>query len=202
MNARHADRLWMAGGLAVVVILVVTSWFLLISPKFAAADEVQQQADDTQTQLTILRKRISGLKEQQANLKPLQAALEKKQKALPADTGVPAFLRQLQAAGESLDVDVTDIAVSSPTVLATLPTVWALPITLSAQGSAAHLDTFLRGLQSSSQSRAVLIQTANLTDSPTSTDTGTTTGDLGLSLTLNAFVAPTAGSGTPTVTTN
>ena len=195
MNARHADRLWMIGGLAVTVVLVLASWLLLIGPKFADANDVETQAADTQTQLTILHKRINELKQQQANLKPLQADLAKKQKALPADTGLPAFLRQLQAAGEALDVDVTDIAVSTPSVLPTLSTVWTLPITLNAEGSGANLDAFLRGLQSSSQSRAVLIQTANLS-SPVEN------GTLTLSLTLNAFVAPAAGSGAPTVTTN
>jgi len=195
MNARHADRLWMIGGLAVVIVLVLASWLLLIGPKFADANDVETQAADTQTQLTILHKRINELKLQQANLKPLQAALAKKQQALPADTGLPAFLRQLQAAGEALHVDVTDIAVSTPSVLPTLSTVWMLPITLNAEGSGANLDAFLRGLQSSSQSRAVLIQTANLS-SPVEN------GTLTLSLTLSAFVAPAAGSGTPTVTTN
>jgi len=205
MNARHADRLWMIGGLAVIVVLALASWLLLIGPKFADTSDVETQAADTQTQLTTLRKRINELKQQQANLKPLQAALDKKQKALPADTGLPAFLRQLQAAGEALDVDVTDIAVSSPTMLSNLPTVWSLPITLNAQGAPAKLDAFLRGLQGSSQSRAVLVQTVSLSSTATNNGNGGATAkarDLSLSLSLNAFVAPSAGSGTPTVTTN
>src|SRR4051794_15954334 len=97
MNTRHADRIWMLGGLVALVALVAASWFLLIQPKFAEADDVRVQAADTQTQLITLRKRIGELKAERAKLKSLRSALSKKQKALPADSGVPAFLRQLQS---------------------------------------------------------------------------------------------------------
>jgi Tfp pilus assembly protein PilO len=203
MGTRYADRLWKIGGLVVVVVLLVGSWFLLISPKFAEADEVRAQTADTQTQLITLRKRISELKQQQANLTVMQAELRKKQKALPSDSGVPAFLRQLQASGEALNVNVTGVAVSAPVQQTNLPTVWALPITLTADGSADDLSKFLQGLQSSAQSRAVLIESASLTPQATGTavEGAPNAGTTSVNLTLKAFVAPPAGAGTPTITT-
>jgi type IV pilus assembly protein PilO len=203
MGARYADRLWKIGGLVVVVVLVVGSWFLLISPKFAEADEVRTQTADTQTQLITLRKRISELKKQQANLTAMQAELRKKQKALPSDSGVPAFLRQLQASGEALSVNVTGVSVSAPVQQTNLPAVWALPITMTADGSADDLGEFLQGLQSSAQSRAVLIETASLSPQASSTaaDGASDVAATSVNLTLKAFVAPPAGTGTPTVTT-
>jgi Tfp pilus assembly protein PilO len=196
-------RLWKIGGLVVVVVLAVGSWFLLISPKFAEADDVKAQTADTETQLITLRKRIGELKKEQANLTALQAELRKKQKALPSDSGVPAFLRQLQASGVALNVNVTGVSVSAPVQQANLPAVWALPITMTADGSADDIGKFLQGLQSSAQSRAVLIETASLSpQASTAAAVGAASaGATSVNLTLKAFVAPPAGTGTPTVTT-
>jgi type IV pilus assembly protein PilO len=196
-------RLWKIGGLVVVVVLAVGSWFLLISPKFAEADEVKAQTANTETQLITLRKRIGELKKQQANLTALQAELRKKQKALPSDSGVPAFLRQLQASGEALNVNVTGVSVSAPVQQANLPAVWALPITMTADGSADDIGKFLQGLQSSAQSRAVLIETASLSPQASTAAAGgaASAAATSVNLTLKAFVAPPAGTGTPTVTT-
>ena len=72
---------------------------------------------------------------------------------------------------------------------------------MTADGAAGDLDRFLQRLQSSSQSRAVLIETATLGPQAGGTDSGTVTDGMNLNLTLMAFVAPPAGSGTPTVIT-
>ncbi len=195
MGARHADRIWMIGGAVVVALLVVAGWFLLIGPRYTAADDVRAQTEDTQVQLISLRKRITELKKQQADLGTIEAALAKKQKALPADSGVPAFLRQLQDAGTATSVDVTGVSVSTPVQMVNLPTVWSLPITLTAQGTSTALESFLTTLQTG-QARAVLIEKANLSpQADTTTTTGADTGSLlSLSISLKAFVAPATGT--------
>ena len=189
MGARHADRIWMIGGVVVVALMLVAAWFLLISPKYAEADDVQVQSGDAQTQLVTLRKRITELKKEQAALPALKASLAKKQLALPSDSGVPAFLDQLQAAGTATGVEVTGVAVSSPVQMINLPAVWALPITLTATGSAANLQQFLTTLQTG-QSRAVLIEKANLGGDTADSKAGS----MSLSVSLNAYVAPPAGT--------
>ncbi len=195
MGARHADRIWLIGGAVVVALLVVAGWFLLIGPRYTAADDVRAQTEDTQVQLISLRKRITELKKQQADLGTIEAALAKKQKALPADSGVPAFLRQLQDAGTATSVDVTGVSVSTPVQMVNLPTVWSLPITLTAQGTSTALESFLTTLQTG-QARAVLIEKANLSpQADTTTTTGADTGSLlSLSISLKAFVAPATGT--------
>jgi type IV pilus assembly protein PilO len=205
MGTRHADRIWMIAGATVIVLLAVASWLLLISPKYAEKDEVEGQTEDTQTQLVTLSKRINELKKKQAVITTLQAALDKKQTALPADSGVPAFLNQLQKAGSDTDVSVTGVAVGAPAQQANLSAVWALPITLTADGSTADLERFLTTLQTG-QARAVLIEAANLTpksDSGTADDSAsadTSADKMSISLSLKAFVAPPAGAGAPSVT--
>ena len=81
---RHADRIWLVAGAAVIVLLALAGWFLLINPKNVERHEVERQTEDTQAQVVVLRARINELKRQQANLTTLQAALTKKQTALPS----------------------------------------------------------------------------------------------------------------------
>jgi len=206
MRTLHADRIWMMAGAFVIALLAAASWLLLINPVYAAKDEVEGQTEDAQTQLVTLRKRIIELNKQQAIMTTLQAALDKKQTALPADSGLPAFLKQLQRAGSDTDVNVTGIAVSAPAQQANLGSVWALPITLTADGSVANLERFLTTLQTG-QARAVLIQSANLTpESTTGADDATADSKvpadtMSISLSVRAFAAPPAGSGAPSTAT-
>jgi type IV pilus assembly protein PilO len=202
MGARHADRLWMVAGAAVIVLLAVVSWFLLINPQKTEAADLKAEAEQARSQALDMRKRIATLKKQKANLPKLKATLAGYQDALPADSGVPAFLRQLQASGTDLDVDVSGVTVSTPSEVENLPGVWALPIQLTAEGSAANLSTFLQELQGTDQKRAVLIESANLTSAQVEDADTDKAEKMSVSLAVKAFVAPPVGSGAPTVTTD
>jgi hypothetical protein len=45
MGARHADRLWMIAGAAVIVLLAVVSWFLLINPEKSETTDLKAQTE-------------------------------------------------------------------------------------------------------------------------------------------------------------
>jgi type IV pilus assembly protein PilO len=201
MGTRHADRLWIFGGVAVVLVLAVISWLFVISPKYAEADTVRTEAADTELKISQLRKRIAELEKDRARLPEFKRTLERNRHALPADSGVPDFLRQLQSSGDALDVSVGGVNVSAPQLVNGFTTVYALPMTLTAEGSAENLGSFLRQLQET-QPRAVLIDSANMT-SQTAADAadGSGTGEMTVSLSLKAFVAVPAGAGAPTITT-
>jgi Tfp pilus assembly protein PilO len=202
MGARNVARIWVIAGAAAIVLLTVASWFLLISPKFAEAADVRTQVDDTQTQLIALRKKIAGLEDQKSRLSTYKAALKANQRALPSDSGVPDFLRQLQGSGEATGVKVSGVSVAPPAQAAGVSGVWQLPITLTAEGGSDQLGEFLNQLQAV-QPRAVLVQSANLTqgDAANTTGTGGVAGKTSLSLSLLAYVSPPAGTGAPIVTT-
>ncbi|MFI7541659.1 type 4a pilus biogenesis protein PilO [Actinoplanes sp. NPDC049599] len=202
MGARHADRLWMIAGAAVIVLLAVVSWFLLINPEKTETADLKAQTETARAQAVDIRKRIATLKKQKSNLTKLKATLAGYQDALPSDSGVPAFLRQLQASGTDLNVDVSGVTVSTPAELKDLPGVWALPIQLTAEGSADDLGTFLDELQGADQKRAVLIESANLTSPQEETESADGAEKMSVSLAVKAFVAPPVGSGAPTVTTD
>jgi Tfp pilus assembly protein PilO len=198
MGARYADRLWMFAGAAVIVVLTVVGYFFVIGPKYAEADDVRAQADTIETQMVVLRKRIAELEKQKNSLAKYRAALKANQQALPSDPGLPDFLRQLQSSGDDVGVDVSGVTVSAPERIDGSGAVWALPITLTATGDADGLGDFLDQLQST-QPRAVLVESANLTSS--TGDEAASGSDTSISLSLKAFVAPPAGTGAPAITT-
>jgi type IV pilus assembly protein PilO len=197
MGARHADRLWIFGGVAVVLVLAIISWFFVISPKYAEADTVRTAAADTQLKTVSLRKRIAELEKDSAKLPQFRRTLERNRNALPADSGVPDFLRQLQRSGDALNVTVGGVNVSAPQLVSGFTTVYSLPMTLTAEGRADDLVSFLRQLQDT-QPRAVLIDSANLT-SQEGAEAGADATTVSLS--LKAFVAVPAGAGAPTIAT-
>ena len=199
MGARHADRLWMIGGVAVIIALALISWFFVINPKYAEADEVRQQTADTQVQIGVLNKRIADLEKQKSKLPTYTAQLKASQAALPSDSGVPDFLRQLQSAGDDLDVTVGGVAVNAPAAVDGFTSVYSLPITLTLDGSADNLGKFLDHLQQN-QPRAVLINSATVTSQVSGT-AADASGGVTISLSLRAFVAVPAGQGAPVITT-
>jgi type IV pilus assembly protein PilO len=200
MGTRHADRLWIFGGVAVVLVLALISWFFVISPKYADAATVRTEAADNELKIVQLRKRIAELERDKAKLPEFKRTLERNRNALPADSGVPDFLRQVQTSGDALDVTVGGINVSAPLLVTGFTTVYSLPMTLTAEGSAENLGSFLRQLQET-QPRAVLIDSANVTAQDTGDGADQDAGDVTVSLSLKAFVAVPAGAGAPTITT-
>jgi Tfp pilus assembly protein PilO len=200
MRIRQSDRLWLIAGVTVVALLVAFTWLRLVIPQRTEAAELREQTATTEAQASQLRKRTAQLAIAQNKIGELTRTRNARAAALPAGSGVPAFLRQLQAAGTAVDVDVSGVTVGLPSEEEKVPGVWSLLIQLTADGTAAGLGAFLDDLQDSGQKRAVLIQNAGL-----STEGGEGKGAgrvLSLSLTVKAFVAPPAGAGAPTVTSN
>jgi hypothetical protein len=154
------------------------------------------------------------LRAQSKNLAQYESDLRTAQLALPTTSGLPDFLRTLQAIGNATLADVSSLIVGPPTDVtgvassstgsstgstgaststATTITglrIYALPITAQVAGTTSQLDAFLTQLQAV-QSRAVLISQlteGNGVASPNGTVSQTTT----LQLTMQAFVAPSS----------
>jgi Tfp pilus assembly protein PilO len=196
MGTRHADRIWMIGGVALAALLLAAGWFFAISPKNAEADDVRGQSELTETRLITLRHRLAELEEQKSQLAKFQAQLASNKAALPTDSGVPDFLRQLQNSGDAVAVTVSGVTVNSPELQPGNATIYALPITVTADGTADNLGRFLNQLQAE-QPRAVLIESANMA----AVGDDTKPDQMTVTVTLKAFVAPGAGQPVPTVAT-
>jgi type IV pilus assembly protein PilO len=194
MGARHADRLWMIGGVVAAALLIVSSWFLAINPKNAEADQLHEEKETTEIRLITLRQGLTKLQQDNEKLPQYKATLARNRLALPEDSGVPEFLRQLQDTENSFGVAVTSITVSNPT-LVTGTAVYTVPITLTAEGNADSLGKYLDQLQRT-QPRAVLIDSTNFAAaSGEDADKNAPT----LTISLKAYVAPKAGQPAPTI---
>jgi len=189
MGLRRSDRMWLIGGFLAAALLVTAGWFVLISPKFAQADEVRSQAEGASLQLIKLNKEVAALAALEKKKAAYVTQLRAKQAALPTSYDVPAFVRQLQDSGNALNVDISGITVGGPAKSGTVTDVVELPITLAAEGSPANLSTFLTKLQTG-QPRAVLINSVNLNLDVAATDQAGTTA----SIALSAFCLHTTGS--------
>jgi Tfp pilus assembly protein PilO len=184
MGTRHAGRLWATGGVLGAAVLFAIAWFFLISPKNSEASSLRDRADAASLRLPSLQKQLTELRKQHGDLKKYQDQLERDRKALPTESGLSTFLRDLQAAGDSVGVSVGGVSVGAPTqVTAAGARLNALPVTLSANGDTANVNRFLDQLQQV-QPRAVLITSASVSANPQRAGGST------LNLTMQVFVAP------------
>ncbi|MBB2947893.1 Tfp pilus assembly protein PilO [Actinoplanes lutulentus] len=182
MTARRIDSIWLIGGLSLIAVLIIASWFILIKPKYAEADGEREQAGTIAAQVSTLKSKYSQQQKRAENLDQYMTELATYQAALPQSSNnnsIPAFLRELQALGTKLDVDVSGYSAAEPETSDDAGTVTELPITLNASGKTTNLSKFLKQLQNT-QPRAVLIESASLTiESSTAAS---------VTLALNAFI--------------
>ncbi|WP_433828597.1 type 4a pilus biogenesis protein PilO [Actinoplanes sp. CA-015351] len=182
MTARRIDSIWLIGGLSLMAVLIIASWFMLIKPKYAEADGEREQAGTIAAQVSTLKSKYSQQQKRAENLDQYMTELATYQAALPQSSNnnsIPAFLRELQTLGTKLDVDVSGYSAAEPETSDDAGAVTELPITLNAEGKTTNLSKFLKQLQNT-QPRAVLIDSASLTiDSPS---------EASVTLGLSAFI--------------
>lgn len=191
MGGRHADRLWIMGGTLAAAVLLAFGWLVMIAPERSTAAELRTQTESTEISLIKLRHRLAELQEQNGRLGDFKAELAAQQKALPASTSVPELLRQLQQNGGRTNVTVSGVSVGAP--VPAKGTVYGLPISVTATGSAVNVERFITELQDVGP-RAVLIDTAAL-----SADGTRGSGATSLTLNLRAFFS---GAPVPAPATN
>jgi Tfp pilus assembly protein PilO len=188
MATRHLARIWALIGVLAAAALIGIGWFLLIGPQRAETRSLHDRVTASEDQAVVLQRRLTELRAQAAELPRYRAGLAANRKALPTVPDTPDFVRQVQAAGEQTGVAVTSVSVGEPTAgegeqAAAAGGVFTLPITLTCQGTANQLQSFLDQLQRD-RPRAVLVKSVAL--SPAGED-----GDVfSANLRLDAFVAP------------
>jgi Tfp pilus assembly protein PilO len=179
--------LWIAAGAAGAVVLLLLGWLLLIRPVKAQTEELRNQVDGAQDAVSVLQRKLAAARLQNGDLNGYLSKLAKAQAALPNTAALSTFLDDVQAAGSSTAVEVRGLIVGSPVQVNGVSTqIYALPISLTAAGTATKLDAFLDRLQRV-QPRAVLVSTANAAPDSTSVSLD---GAVTLILGLRAFVAP------------
>ena len=213
MSTRLQDkRLWLGGGTAVAVMIVLIGWFLVIDPELSAAATTRAETEAAQAQNVLMGAKNDTLKAQNDNVAALRTSLEELLAALPSDDGLPAFTRQLsEQAGPSVvltsivvgavapvaaEVAATGITPAIETTTEAGTTTGATPqtstdllqvtITVAATGLGSDLLTFLQRIQTGP--RRVLVTGSQLT--PSGDAEAGIDGQCSLSLTLTIFSAP------------
>lgn len=182
-SALDDRRLWLAGGAFAVVLIAVASWFFLISPRFASADDLDGQHQDAQSQNSVLAAKNAKLAAASRNLGALRGKLTSALTALPPDTALAAFTRDVTAIAAAGRVSLSTISISPPadptlaappapagsSPTAASPTPGAAPaaanvvtidVTLTTSGTLLRQQAFLHDLQGGT--RRVLVASSQL----------------------------------------
>lgn len=123
----NKTRVWVAGTLVLCLLLVVASWFLLISPKRAEAADLEQQAAGVQDSNLQLEARIAQLQVQFAELPSYQAELAALRQALPEDAALPTLVRDLDAMATAAGVSLMTLSPGTPVAVPTTAATPAAP---------------------------------------------------------------------------
>ncbi len=228
MIAKQSPKAWLIGGGVIGALLTLVAYMMFISPQRDATDQARSDVTAAQDQNNVLEQRLTFLAAQNKSIAKFTADLDNAREALPADSGMPAFLHSLQSICDATSTTMTSFTVGSAigvtpagatsaapspspsssasstasattSTAAPTPGVFSVPVNVVITGSLAGLNRFLYQLQSD-QPRAVLItQLAEGNSLTGSTSAVTTTTGSSLTLSMQVFVAPGAAA-TPAVT--
>jgi Tfp pilus assembly protein PilO len=115
MARERVERLWIGGGTVAAVLVAAVGWMVVVHPKLSDASSLRSQTDDAQAANIVLQTKIDKLERDKANMGALQKSLADAQAALPSDSGLAAFTRQIGAQAAAAHVTVTSITASTPT---------------------------------------------------------------------------------------
>ena len=212
----RTDRLMLGGGVFVALAVLALSWLFLISPKLADASSLDGQTDDATSQNDVLRAKLIPLQHESSQLPQLQQQLQTAEASLPADSGMPDFIRQVNSQASAAGLTVGSITAAAPTTMtgtgggaapAAAPAagatgsgtgakgsaagIYAIPVTISTTGPADRQQAFLRSLQHVGP-RTAVVSSAQLSPAGTAAS-GSIDGSSTLSVQLQVFVAPGSG---------
>lgn len=137
-------RMWVAGTVAVCLLLSVVSYLLLIAPERAQAADFDRQTVETLASNDVLEVRVAQLRAQFAELPMRRAELAAVKQAMPESASMPTLLRDLDYLASTSGVTLMSltpgagVVVPSSTVAAAAeaPAAGAAP----AEGSAEATD--------------------------------------------------------------
>jgi len=209
-------RKWSAGAAVIVVLVLVASWFLLISPKRATAADLQAQTVAQEDANALLTTQIALLQQQAKDLPEQQARLAQLESRIPATPSLSTLIRQLTTAADQAGVDMVSLTPSTPVALGapsatglTAGQLTGINVNIMVTGGYFEMQQYLAELER--LERAFLVTGMNLTENDSaatdegSTDGsstgGATTGELTGTIDGRVFLVPAEVATTETATT-
>ncbi len=132
MSGMRGDRLWMVGGGVAGVVISALAWFMVVSPELSNAASLDEQTVASQTQNISLQSKIHRLQADNSNMDALVASFQQARNALPVDSSLADFTRQLTGYASQHGVSLSGITAGEPMALTDAPVAAA-----AAAGSAA-----------------------------------------------------------------
>ncbi|MDP9795644.1 Tfp pilus assembly protein PilO [Catenuloplanes nepalensis] len=187
MRVQHVDRWWIAGGVVATVLLLVLTWFLLISPASAERESLRADTEAAATQLAAEQATLDELNAASAKKDQYDTELAEAQRALPGRSGSSELMRQIKAQAEAAKVNVETLTVGTGVAIEdTTPPVFQLPITAIVAGDTGNIEKFVQSLQQSGD-RALLISSSTVNANGGGTIGGDADGAR-MTLSISAFV--------------
>lgn len=118
MGIRSTARTWLAGGAAGAVLLLLITWFAIVSPELSSASDLRDQAQSSSDQNAVLERKVATLRTDFANIDSLTTQLAAQRLALPTGSGLPDFTRQLTGQASAAGETLTSITTGEPTLVA------------------------------------------------------------------------------------
>lgn len=135
-TSRSQDkRLWLGGGAALAVLILLVSWFGAISPQRSKAAATRTDTEAAALHNGTLDAANAKLKAQNDKVAVLRAQLRAALTALPFDSGLPAFTRQLSQQASQNRVALTSVVVGA--AAAAVPSAGTAATTPATAGAAA-----------------------------------------------------------------
>jgi Tfp pilus assembly protein PilO len=102
------------GGAAGLVAIAAASWFLVLGPQRAEADQIRADTDTIQASTELLEQQIADLEEIRDSLPERLAELEQLTEGFPRKAEIPAVLDQLRTTAEDAAVAVQALTAEPP----------------------------------------------------------------------------------------
>ncbi len=112
------SRKWSLGAVGVIALLLVASWFLLLSPKRSEASGLRTQTTAQESDNQQLLGQLQMLKAQNKELPAEEAKLAVIRQQLPADPAQPDLVRSLTSIAASAGVHLDSVAPGVPEAVA------------------------------------------------------------------------------------
>jgi type IV pilus assembly protein PilO len=120
--------MWRVVGIVGAVLLLVASWFAVISPTLQSAAALEDETVSQEQASSQLRSRISLLKKQSEELPAQEAILAEIQQRMPPTVALPTLIRNLTTVAQQANVLVASVTPSQPAPVAQPVVVTATPV--------------------------------------------------------------------------
>jgi len=155
---------WVAGTAIVAVMMLIASWFLLISPKLSVTQEDRAETETVQQHNIVLSDQLAILKKQFAELETTRSDLAALRKQIPTSAQLTDYMRTLSGLATTHSVIITSLmpggaipfvaapgvaaAAAKPAAAGGVPGLAVIPVSITVVGTYPNIRGFLSDVQS------------------------------------------------------